>query len=335
MIFRVKPCHLAIWAAFCCCMISPQISHADPSRVLVVMSYEEDFPWCMDIKEGIDRVLTESCEIRYFYMNTKSDLAGGPKKAKEAYLTYQQFKPEGVITVDDNAQSMFVLPYLKEKVNTPVMFCGVNAEPDKYGYPASNVSGILERPHFSESFAFAQQLVPSIKSVGFIIKESPTGHAHFSQIQRESDTYPAKLSAFKMPKTVAELMTMTAELREQSDALFIAALAGLVDASGKPISEKEGVKIALKSFGNKPTIGDEGYTVKYGALCTVVRTGQEQGETAAGMLLKAMRGTPVSEIPITRNHKGKRIINVTVMTALGIKPRPEILRGAELVRTQE
>jgi len=254
---------------------------------------------------------------------------------EQSYLKYQQRQPAGVITVDDNAQSMFVLPYLKEKVKTPVMFCGVNAEPEKYGYPAANVSGILERPHFSESFAFAQQLVPSIKSVGFIIKESPTGHAHLSQIQRESGTYSAELSAFKMPKTVAELMTMTEKLRAQNDALFIAALAGLVDASGKAISEKEGVKIALKSFGNKPTIGDEGYTVKYGALCTVVRTGQEQGQTAARMLLKAMTGTPVFKIPITRNHKGKRVINVTAMTALGIKPRPEILRGAELVRTED
>jgi len=26
---------------------------------------------------------------------------------------------------DDNAQSMFVLPYLKDKVKTPVMFCAV------------------------------------------------------------------------------------------------------------------------------------------------------------------------------------------------------------------
>jgi ABC-type uncharacterized transport system substrate-binding protein len=52
------------------------------------------------------------------------------------------------------------------------------------------------------------------------------------------------------------------------------------------------------------------------------------------MLLKAMQGTPVSEIPITRNRRGKSIINVTVMKAFGIKPKPIILRGTELVRTE-
>jgi ABC-type uncharacterized transport system substrate-binding protein len=52
------------------------------------------------------------------------------------------------------------------------------------------------------------------------------------------------------------------------------------------------------------------------------------------MLLKAMKGTPVSQIPITRNRLGKAIINVTVMKALGIKPKPILLKGTELVRTE-
>ncbi len=333
--FKNKIYHIILWGVLFFCVMCSCSAYAGQFKVLVIMSYEEDFPWCADVKEGIESVMTESCDIKYFYMNTKNDLAGGPEKAEEAYQLYQEFKPDGVITVDDNAQSMFVVPYLKEKVPTPVMFCGVNAEPEKYGYPAMNISGILERPHFSESFAFAQQLVPSIKSVGFIIKDSPTGQAHLNQIQRELATYSVKLSAFKMPRTVKELVSMTLELREKSDALLIAALAGVLDDSGKPITEKQGIKIALNTFGKKPVIGAESYTVDYGALCTVVRTGQEQGETSAKMLVKAMEGTPVSKIPITHNHKGQRIINATAMKALGIKPRPEILRGASLVRTDE
>jgi hypothetical protein len=53
------------------------------------------------------------------------------------------------------------------------------------------------------------------------------------------------------------------------------------------------------------------------------------------MLIKAMQGTALSEIPITRNYKGKRVINVTVMEAFGIKPKPIVLLGAELVRTKK
>ncbi len=333
--FTIKRFGVLAWVLLCCFPPSPPEAFSKPARVLVVMSYERDFPWCADIEEGVRSVLPESCHIRLFYMDTKKNLAGGAEKAKEAFSVFKTFKPDGVIAADDNAQSMFVVPYLKNRVQTPVMFCGVNAEPERYGYPADNVSGILERPHFNESFAFVQQLVPSVKSVGFIIKESPTGRAHYNQTRRETEAYPVTLSAFKMPRTVEELVSMTRAIGENSDALLLAALAGVLDASGRPITEKEGIKIALETFGPKPVVGAESYTVNYGALCAVVRTGQEQGETAARMLLRAMGGMPVSRIPVTRNSRGKRIINATTMKALGIKPRPDILRGAELVRTEE
>jgi ABC-type uncharacterized transport system substrate-binding protein len=332
---RCKRVYLVICAVLFIFAMSPQTGRAAVFKVLVVMSYEDAFPWCGNIREGIESVLGKDCEIRYFYMNTKEYLEGGPEKAREAYAVYRALRPDGVIAADDNAQSMFVVPYLKNRVETPVVFCGVNAEPETYGYPARNVTGILERPHFTESLAFAQQLVPSIRTFGFIIKKSPTGDAHLRQIQRESDAYPAKLTAFKTPRTAADVAAMAGELRETSDTLFVAALAGVLDAAGKPLYEKQAVKIALKAFNGKPTIGDEAYTVQYGALCAVVRTGEEQGKTAGEMLLSAMRGTPVSDLPITRNHKGKRMINVAVMKALGIRPRPEIMRGAALVTTEE
>ena len=91
-------------------------------------------------------------------MDTKVNIKDGPKKAKEAYALFQQIEPDGLITADDNAQRLFVLPYLKGRYTTPVMFCGVNSAAEQYGYPTSNVSGILERGHISESIAFAKQL---------------------------------------------------------------------------------------------------------------------------------------------------------------------------------
>ncbi len=156
------------------------------------MSYEQENPWCMEIKEGIDSALADTSEITYFYMNTKINMEDSEQKAKEAYALFQKIKPDGIITADDNAQWMFVLPYLKNKVKTPVMFCGVNAEAEQYGYPASNVSGILERGHIRESIAFVKQLVPSIRTVAFIAKESPSGRALLKQVENELDTYIVK-----------------------------------------------------------------------------------------------------------------------------------------------
>jgi len=318
----------------CMCGLFPVSGHAAPFKVLVVMSYEETYPWVHEIKKGIDSVLADKHEVRYFYMDTKGNLKGGHQKAEEAYALYKEFQPDGVIAADDNAQSMFVVPYMKEKVKTPVMFCGVNADPEKYGYPSSNVSGILERNHVAETVVLAKQIIPSLNTFGYMVKKSPTGKAILKEIRSESDRYAAKFVASEEPETLKEAIAMAKKLREQCDMLLLSTLHGISDDDGRPVDDREAVQIVLKTFG-KSVITDTAYRVKYGILCTVQQSGREQGATAAKMLLKAMGGTPVSEIPITRNYNGKRVINATVLKALGIRPRADFLLGAELVKTEK
>lgn len=90
-----------------CCLMAWSLvpwCQAAQYKVLVVMSYEEDYLWDKEIKEGIDAVLASSSDIKYFYMDTKKNPDGGPAKATEALALFQQFQPDGVITADDNAQ---------------------------------------------------------------------------------------------------------------------------------------------------------------------------------------------------------------------------------------
>jgi ABC-type uncharacterized transport system substrate-binding protein len=122
-------------------------------------------------------------------------------------------------------------------------------------------------------------------------------------------------------------------MNRNTDALYIDSLEGIADAQQKPLKNKEVLDIIRNTY-SKPIIGANRYHVEQGALCAVVKTGQEQGETAAAMLLKAMRGTPVEQLAVTRNYIGRRIINVNALEAFGITPKPVVLRGATLVRTQ-
>jgi len=303
-------------------------------KILVVISYEKENPWCIQIKEGIDSVFAGNSELKYFYMDTKKDIKGGVRKAKEAYELYKRFRPDGVIAADDNAQSMFVLPYLKDKVKTPVMFCAVNEEPEKYGYPASNVSGILERDFISESIAFAKQLVPSINTVGFLAKDSPSGRAIRKQVEIESDTYLAKFAGFKLVETMKETFAALEEYKKTSDALFITSTNGILDTDGKSLDNQQVTKTVAK-FYKKPLIGANNFHVRYGVLCAVVKSGNAQGRMSAEMLLKAIRGTAIKHIPITVNKYGKRILNVTVMKELGIRPKRRVLVGTELVKLSD
>jgi len=213
-----------------------------------------------------------------------------------------------------------------------VLFCGVNAEPEKYGYPAANVSGILERINIYESLTFVQQLAPSIQTFGYMAKDSETGQANLRQFQAQADGLPAKFTGFKLPQTLEETLTAAEELKGTCDALFVETFQGILDAQGNAHTDTDVLPLITKIFG-KPTISPFADNVKYGVLCAVVRTGQEQGRTSAEMLQKVLAGTPLADLPITQNQFGRRIINVDTMKALGIKPNPKTIRSAELVTT--
>ena len=303
-------------------------------KVLVVFSYEENHPFTADYKEGIEPVLGKLCEIRYFYMNTKTNFNGGAEKAGQVFALYREFQPDGVIAADDDAQAMFVVPYLKDKVKTPVMFCGVNAEPEKYGYPASNVSGVLEQLHIRESVSLAQQIIPSVKTIGFMMKESPVATFISSQIGRESHSYSAVSAGVRYPKTLKEALAMAEEWKSRCDILYLTSLQGLIGDDGKPLEEKQMYKTVINAFG-KPVMGSNEYQVRLGALCSIVQSMQEHGETSAQMLLKAMNGMPVSRIPITQNKEGKAFVNATVLKAMGISIDPTVLASVNLVKTEE
>ena len=323
----------ARFLCLCVCLLLSGTTLSDSKKVLVVMSYEEENPWCVEIRRGIDSILSGPSEITYFYMDTKIDYDGGPAKAAEAYALFKRMAPDGVITADDSAQEMFLLPYLMQHAETPVMFCGVNNEPKQYGFPAPNVSGILERGHIRESIALAKQLIPSLRSVAFIAKESPSGRALLRKVESESDSYLAKTS-FHLVTSLDQIHVLDGLLAEKNDAIYIDSIEGIKDANGAPMSNKEIIAYLERRYGN-PIIGANQYHVELGALCAVIKTGEEQGRTAASMLQQAMQGTPVDQIPIVQNFQGQRVINVTKLKELELQVRPIVLLGSKLIRSAE
>lgn len=110
-------------------------------------------------------------------------------------------------------------------------------------------------------------------------------------------------------------------------------LKGLIDDGGKPVSDEEAISKVVSAF-NKPTAATAAFAIKKGVLSGVLASGQEQGQRAAFMLEQAMKGVPLRNLPISRNHFGHRMLNVTTMMHLGLKPKSMSLRGVSLVCTE-
>lgn len=318
-------------------LLLPTFAAADCSvekgkKVLVVMSYHPGFTSEDQMKDGINETLP-CAEIKYFYLNTKYDLPGGKKKAAEAFSLFQSFQPDAVIAADDNAQSFFVVPYLKEKVDTPVIFCGVNEALQLYGYPAKNISGVQEKKHYREAISFAQVLVPSIKRVGIIYRKTPSNKANIDQINREKKTYHAEIAEMIEVSTKREAEDSVRLLESRVDAILILNLTGIRDDKNRGLDGKD-ILTDLVRLTSKPTIGTMDWGIEAGALCGVIYGNKEQGLLAAEMLQEVWQGKDIHDIPVTWNRNGERQINLTTLKKLGIKLAPEAVLGSKIITSE-
>ncbi|WP_320040249.1 hypothetical protein [uncultured Desulfobacter sp.] len=104
-----------------------------------------------------------------------------------------------------------------------------------------------------------------------------------------------------MNRIIISFKKSARELNPLCDVLFVPTMKGVKDDNGIPLLDKQILPILTDTFA-KPVIGDHKFSIEQGMLCGMAQAPEEQGFTAARMLVKTMQGTPVSEIPITQNH---------------------------------
>lgn len=115
-------------------------------RILWVDSYHEGFAWSDGVTRGVRKVLdTSGAQVRVVRMDTKRNASPehARKAAEEAMRTVREFAPDVVMASEDNAQRYFVVPFLKGG-KIPVVASGINWDASEYGYPAPNVTAMVE-----------------------------------------------------------------------------------------------------------------------------------------------------------------------------------------------
>jgi len=128
----------------------PSESAGVRSRVLFVDSYHEGYPWNEGILDGVRNVLDgrlggRAVELEVIRMDAKRNTSEdfGKEAAQRAAAFIELWKPDCIIAADDAASKYLIGPYYRDG-RMPVVFCGVNWDASVYGFPCSNVTGILE-----------------------------------------------------------------------------------------------------------------------------------------------------------------------------------------------
>ena len=286
--------------------------NAEKPRVLVVHSYALDYSWVKSINEGMSRALGNRTDfsIHWQYMNTKNHPSIGYKQKMGVLIRrmISQLQPSIIIAIDDDAQD-FVAKFYVDDPNISIVFCGVNAELDAYGYTNSkNVTGIVERVPFNaikDSLKYLVKPGTDINNIKIINIGDESGTVRLDEKQILSyDWAPANLIDSILVDTFDRWKETVINASKRADCLLITNYRQLRRVAGQDrfVPPQEIIDWTLKNA-TVPIVCGNGFLVEDGAPLAIGASPYEQGEVAAQMALKILDGTQASQIPtqVTRN----------------------------------
>jgi len=258
-------------------------------KVLLIFSYHPEHPWVVEETRGAEEILEErGVETEKFYLDTKRNTSAEWKEevAEEAVRKIDDFKPDLVIVFDDNACELVAKEYIGDSL--PFVFCGMNSEPEDYGFPAQNITGVIERHHLEATINLLQQLVPDIKELAIISDDSPTSQAFITSVKNIIP--PIEISEFYTTNDFDAWKAEVQELQTKVDAIGIYVYHTIKEKGGEESLPPEDVLGWTLENSKLPDFTFSDFTVQDGVLCGVTVSGYEQGMTAAEIAIRILNG---------------------------------------------
>ena len=300
-------------------------------KILLVHSYSAEYPWVASITQGVmDAVKDSSVDVEIFYMDTKRQTSPEWKarSGKLAIKKIEQWHPEVVICAADNAQ-IFVTQKYAGKEKPQFVFCGVNGEPADYGLLASNVTGIIERPHFNASLDYLKAIVPNIRKAAVISDNGPTSIGGMEVISRANSE--VKILDYHLIGSFDVWKQRVKQYNVDADVLCVYKYETIKDKGSEQSLLPKDVMEWTRMNGIIPTIGFFDFAIEDGLLCGVVESGEEHGWEAANMALQILSGTSPMALPIKTTRKGLKMLNLKTAKHLGISIPEQIIKDADKV----
>jgi ABC-type uncharacterized transport system substrate-binding protein len=288
-------------------------------RILFIDSYHQGYAWSDGITDGVKAALKGSgVELKVIRMDTKrnKETAFKEQAALKAKSVIERYKPHVVIASDDNASKFLIVPYFKDN-GLPFVFCGVNWDASVYGFPASNVTGMVE---VNDVMGLVKQLKQFAKGdrIGFIAGDTLTN-------RKEVENYKKTFNLNVVPYYASDFEDWKkgfVQIQKKVDVLIVY---NFVAIEGWNKAEAENFAIRNTRV---PTGTMQEGPMPY-AMIGFLKLPQEQGMWAANTALKILDGTSPDAIPVVHNKEGKLMINMKIAQGMGVDVPYEIIESAD------
>jgi ABC-type uncharacterized transport system substrate-binding protein len=276
-----------------------------------VSSYHKGYAWSDGVERGLRSQLQGECELTQFDMDTKRQ-KGEPyklKKAREIAIEIKKMNPDVIITSDDNAAKYLIVPYFRGD-KTPVVFCGINWTVEEYGFPASNITGMIEVAPLRPMLEWARKLTPGGKSGLYIGADTLTEKKNYNRILEVAENLGLEFSSVYVNSQEEWQAAISRE--EGVDFIVLGSTSGIEDWDMK--SAVDFVHQNVK----KLTFSNHGWMMPVSIL-GFVKVPEEQGEWAAKTALAIHNGLAVQRIPIVANRQWEVYENTVLLKQSGIE----------------
>ncbi len=244
---------------------------------------------------GLKRVLDQRAySLRWHYMDTKAHPYPDfmRRAAAMARSLIDQWEPQVIIAIDDNAQQLVARHYLNRD-DVAVVFAGVGAVPEDYGYVGpANVTGILERMPLAAIRDTMLRVHQSLDQP--LDQEAPLRVIHVTDVSTSGAANRRQLLAFEWsPAVLVESIEAptfdtwqkaVSAAQGRADFLFLTNYHTL-HRSASDSSIVPSAEVAAWTEAHTPllTLNAWGFYVEDGGMLSIGVSPYEQGEVAVGM----------------------------------------------------
>ena len=303
-----------------------------PPRVLVLLSYHPGFGWEDRILSGLTEWGGATSDRPVFHvewMDAKRYPDAGQRERLTRYMTgkYAGQRFDLIATVDDDALA-FVVAQAGLFGDTPVVFSGINAAPERIVGTRANVTGILERFDLTRTLDTALVLHPRTRRLLFITPDSDNGAAMRDTIDAALARLPGHPAAEHWP--APRLDQLAPRLPRVPEGTLVFTLGSIPVRDGELPLEPELVPAYVRARTALPVYSDLDMAVGHGAVGGYLNSGLETGRLQAAMARRILAGESASAIPLVHETPLALLFDAAELRRLGVDAR-RLPAGSTLV----
>jgi len=298
---------------------------ATPSCVYV-SSYHVGYSWSDRIEQALRATIGERCRIVSSYMDTKRKrrVEEIQAAAEDAMRLIRDIRPTVVIVSDDNAARHLVVPHLKGS-GVPVVFAGLNWTVEEYGFPWSNVTGIVEVSPLQPMLELAAQMVPNPRRAAYIGANTPSEWKNFARLKREAQRHDIQIYAMLVDNMVQ--FEGSFNTAQHFDFLVLGGSAGIRDW------DPEAAALIARRHTGTLSLTTRDWMMRY-TMIGLTKVPEEQGEWAGASAIAILDGRAPATIPLATNRHWESWVNLDLLAGGGFEPPARVMLKARRVASQ-